>query len=115
MEMQAPSGLSPQDFALFTKTLVGLPVSRVWQGYGAAIFLEFGKLHSTRKRDGQPGSPRGDWSLFIEWSCASKESAASGAGVGVTESGGLGPSHVFKTEQSRRSASSEDFTKFISR
>jgi len=66
--MNVPSGLSPQDFSLFTETLVGLPVSRVWQGYGSAIFLEFGRLHSTRKRDGQPGSPRGEWSLFIEWS-----------------------------------------------
>ncbi len=56
------------DFRLFTSSLVGLPVSRVWQGYGSAIFLEFGKLHSTRKKNGQPGSPRGEWSLFIEWS-----------------------------------------------
>ena len=56
------------DFDLFTASLIGLPVSRIWQGYGTAIFLEFGKLHSTRKRDGQPGSPRGQWSLMIEWS-----------------------------------------------
>jgi hypothetical protein len=56
------------DFDLFAKPLIGLPVSRVWQGYGSAIFVEFGKLHSTVKRSGQPGSPRGEWSLFIEWS-----------------------------------------------
>jgi hypothetical protein len=57
-----------QDFTLFIEPLIGLPVSRVWQGYGSAIFLEFGRLHSTHKRDGQPGSPRGDWSLMITWS-----------------------------------------------
>ena len=66
--MKAQSEISVQDFAHFTETLIGLPVSRVWQGYGSAIFLEFGRLHSTRKRDGQPGSPRGEWTLMIEWS-----------------------------------------------
>jgi hypothetical protein len=64
----APIALSFEGFEQFTKSLIGLPVSRVWQGYGSAIFLEFGVLHSTRKRDGQPGSPRGEWSLMIEWS-----------------------------------------------
>ena len=48
--------------------LIGLPVSRVWQGYGSAIFLEFGLLRSRRKRDGSPSSPRGEWGLMIEWS-----------------------------------------------
>lgn len=56
------------DFDVFTASLIELPVSRIWQGYGSAIFLEFGRLHSTRMRDGQPGSPRGEWSLMIEWS-----------------------------------------------
>jgi hypothetical protein len=56
------------EFSSFTAPLIGLPVSQIWQGYGSAIFLEFGDLHSTRKRDGQPGSPRGEWSLMIEWS-----------------------------------------------
>jgi hypothetical protein len=65
--MSVHTELSLQGFAAFTETLIGLPVSRVWQGYGSAIFLEFGKLHSTRKRDGQPGSPRGESSLMIEW------------------------------------------------
>ena len=56
------------DFELFSSPLIGLSVSRVWQGYGSAIFVEFGKLHSTLARDGRPGSPRGEWTLFIEWS-----------------------------------------------
>jgi hypothetical protein len=56
------------DFELFSSPLIGLPVSRVWQGYGSAIFVEFGKLHSTLARDGRPGSLRGEWTLFIEWS-----------------------------------------------
>jgi hypothetical protein len=66
--MSTHSELSLAGFAEFSKPVIGLPVSRVWQGYGSAIFLEFGKLHSTLKRDGQPGSPRGEWSLMIEWS-----------------------------------------------
>lgn len=64
----SPQPCSLADFQTFVDTLLGLPVTRVWQGYGSAIFIEFGKLHSTQKKNGQPGSPRGDWSLFIEWS-----------------------------------------------
>lgn len=56
------------DFEMFASPLIGLPVSRIWQGYGSAIFVEFGKLQSTKTRDGRPGSPRGEWTLFIEWS-----------------------------------------------
>ena len=56
------------EFSCFVAPLIGLCVSRIWQGYGSTIFLEFGRLHSTRKRDGQLGSPRGEWSLFIAWS-----------------------------------------------
>jgi hypothetical protein len=63
-----PSVGNISDFSTFVAPLIGLPVSRIWQGYGSAIFLEFGRLHSTRKRGGQPGSPRGDWTLMIEWS-----------------------------------------------
>ncbi len=66
--MRTSFELSIESFADFTSGLIGLPVSRAWQGYGSAIFLEFGRLQSTRKRDGQPGSPRGEWTLFIEWS-----------------------------------------------
>ena len=66
--MSLRKGCTPEQFVLFCGPLMGLPVSRIWQGYGSAIFLEFGKLTSTRKRDGQPGSPRGEWTLFIEWS-----------------------------------------------
>jgi len=66
--MTSKKELDIPNFETFIAPLIGLPVSRVWQGYGSAIFLEFGTLHSTRTRDGQPGSPRGDWTLFVEWS-----------------------------------------------
>jgi hypothetical protein len=56
------------EFENFSRAMVGLPVSRVWQGYGSAIFLEFGRLQSALKHDGQPGSPRGEYTLMIEWS-----------------------------------------------
>ncbi len=66
--MDLISRCTPDDFTSFCNPLTGLPVSRIWQGYGSAIFVQFGKLTSTRKRDGQPGSPRGEWSLFVAWS-----------------------------------------------
>ena len=56
------------DFGRFAAPLIGLPISRIWQGYGSAIFIEFGRMHSTKTRDGRPGSPRGEWTLFVEWS-----------------------------------------------
>jgi hypothetical protein len=48
--------------------LVGLAVNNVWQGYGSAIFLEFGRLEKRQRRDGSPGNPPGEWGLMIEWS-----------------------------------------------
>jgi hypothetical protein len=58
----------PSNFEAFVNPLIGKQVTRIWQGYGSAIFAEFGVLQSRRKRDGQPGSPRGEWTLMIEWS-----------------------------------------------
>jgi hypothetical protein len=55
-------------FDEFCASLIGLPVSNVWQGYGSAIFLEFGRLAIRRRRDGSPGNPRGEWGLMVEWS-----------------------------------------------
>jgi hypothetical protein len=58
----------PFNFEVFVGPLIGKPVTHIWQGYGSAIFVEFGVLQSRKKRDGQPGSPRGEWTLMIEWS-----------------------------------------------
>jgi hypothetical protein len=61
------------DFDKFTASLVGLPVSHVWQGYGSAIFLEFGDVsEGRRRRDGSRGNPKGEWTLMIEWSIEGK-------------------------------------------
>lgn len=68
MQMKTVSGNAPADFAFFTLPLIGLPVSRIWQGYGSAIFLEFGRVQPRRRRDGSPGYPRGEWTLMIQWS-----------------------------------------------
>jgi hypothetical protein len=56
------------EFELFSAPLIGLPISRVWQGFGSAIFLEFGRVQPRRRPDGSPGSPHGEWTLMIEWS-----------------------------------------------
>ena len=53
---------------MFSAPLIGLPVSRIWQGYGSAIFLEFGTVQPRQRLDGSPGNPRGEWTLMIEWS-----------------------------------------------
>jgi hypothetical protein len=55
------------EFEIFAAPLVGLPLSRIWQGYGSAVFLEFGEVQPRRRRDGSPGNPRGQWTLMIEW------------------------------------------------
>jgi hypothetical protein len=56
-------------FADFSRPLIGLPVSWVWRGYGSALFLEFGRVSSgRRRRDGSLGNPEGEMTLMIQWS-----------------------------------------------
>jgi len=44
-----------------------MPISRVWRGYGAAIFLEFGRLlHPKQRRDGSEMGPSGEMGLMID-------------------------------------------------
>jgi len=67
--MNVASRNAEPDFISFSSSLIGLPVSHIWRGYGSAIFLEFGALAPRRIRsDGSPGNPRGEWTLGIEWS-----------------------------------------------
>jgi hypothetical protein len=66
--MTPPAICDPSSFEEFVRPLIGMPVSRIWQGYGSAIFVEFGVLQPSKKRNGQPGSPQGEWTLMIEWS-----------------------------------------------
>ena len=54
------------DFEAYSAPLIGLPLSRIWQGYGSAIFLEFGSVQPRRRRDGSPGNPRGEWTLMLQ-------------------------------------------------
>jgi hypothetical protein len=58
------------DFEEFTRPLLGLPASHIWQGYGSAIFVEFGSLAPSNRlrRDGSLGNPSGEFTLIIEWS-----------------------------------------------
>jgi hypothetical protein len=50
------------------KAMLGLPTSHVWRGHGSAIFLEFGDLTPTLRRNGQSGEPSGQFGIMIEWS-----------------------------------------------
>lgn len=54
--------------APFFAALIGKPISHVWRGHGSAIFLEFGELTPTTRRNGAPGQPDGELTLMIEWS-----------------------------------------------
>jgi hypothetical protein len=56
------------DFETLTASLIGLPISHIWRGYGSAIFLEFGSLEQRKRRDGSAGNPVGEWTLMVEWS-----------------------------------------------
>lgn len=55
-------------FEALAAALSGQPISHLWRGYGSAVFIEFGDLASTTKRDGSPGHPQGQVSLGVEWS-----------------------------------------------
>lgn len=55
-------------FNLFAASLIGVPISHVWRGYGSAIFIECGKLKPVYNRDGSIGHPEGEVSLGVEWS-----------------------------------------------
>ena len=52
----------------FIESLLGKVVSHVWQGYGSAIFIEFGHLTAKKKINGEDGNPVGELTLSIEWS-----------------------------------------------
>ena len=54
-------------FELFAASLIGMPISHVWRGYGSALFVELGTTMPRTRRDGSPGNPEGEVSLG-EWS-----------------------------------------------
>jgi len=55
-------------FHSFAATLMGLPISHVWHGYGSAIFIEIGELSPQTGQDGSPGNPEGEVSFGVDWS-----------------------------------------------
>ncbi|RVT93369.1 hypothetical protein [Sphingomonas crocodyli] len=55
-------------FESLSLSLIGLPISYIWRGYGSALFVECGELHPLLNRVGSPGHPEGDVSLAVEWS-----------------------------------------------
>lgn len=56
--------ITEKTFEELSSGIIGLPVSYVWQGYGTAIFLEFGELTYSDKLN----HPKGEFSLDLEWS-----------------------------------------------
>src|ERR1700722_689241 len=56
------------EFEHFQVALSRMKVSNVWRRTGSALFLEFGVLAPTTKRDGSAGPGQGELGLMIEWS-----------------------------------------------
>lgn len=52
----------------FIQALVGKVAAHVWRGHGSALFIEFGELTPTKRRNGREGNPKGELTLMIEWS-----------------------------------------------
>jgi hypothetical protein len=54
-------------FEKYASKLVGLPVSHVWNGYGSALFSEFGELGPKgHRKDGTERNPEGEMGMGIE-------------------------------------------------
>ncbi len=49
-----------------TRSLIGMPVSRVWKGFSSALFLELGDLHPVNLTRGRR-SKYGEANICIEW------------------------------------------------
>ena len=60
--------MSLELFESYRRTIIGLPLSLIWRGYGSAIFLEFGQLSSTQRKDGTAGNSTGEFAVMMEWS-----------------------------------------------
>ncbi|EIZ77603.1 hypothetical protein WSK_3839 [Novosphingobium sp. Rr 2-17] len=73
-------------FESFAASLIGLPISHVWRGYGSAVFIECGKLSPVTQRDGLPGNRDGEASLGVEWSWRIEDRAAIRCGSWSNES-----------------------------
>ena len=48
-------------------SLNGFPISRVWRGFGSAVFFELGELKSRKNRKGVE-SLHGEKTVMVEWS-----------------------------------------------
>ena len=60
----ARARVSREEFDRLACPLVGMPVSRVWRGYGTAAFLELGALTPTGHRHFE----KGEATVMVEWS-----------------------------------------------
>lgn len=62
-----PEVISADEFQKLARRLVGLPVSKVWRGFGSAIFLEFGRLsrNGAQQAKGE-GTAMPEWSWRVE-------------------------------------------------
>ena len=56
--------LTKEEFDRIVKPILGLEISRSWQGYGSALGIELGRLQTTF---GKSRELRGEASILIEW------------------------------------------------
>jgi hypothetical protein len=78
-------GSDEKIFEAYAAPLIGQPVTRVWQGHGTTLFLEFGRLISEFRRDGTMTGEIGAFTLMIDWSWRIEKGAAIMFGSGSAD------------------------------
>ncbi|WP_162143715.1 hypothetical protein [Hellea balneolensis] len=54
-----------------------MKLNNAWNGYGSAIFLEFGNLSDVTKKNGEKSNnPRGEITIMIEWDWRAEKEAS---------------------------------------
>jgi hypothetical protein len=85
--------VSADEFHDLTRSIVGLPISHAWRGYGSAVFLELGRLRrrpvlrqvSGLSRRRSPPNPKGESGVMIEWSWRIERAQSIAVGSGSSE------------------------------
>ena len=61
------ASMSQKLFEQYKTDLMCREVTNTWNGYGSAIFLEFGKLSSEDKNGNKHNNPKGEITIMVEW------------------------------------------------
>ena len=68
--------MSQELFERYKTDLLSMNLSNAWNGYGSAIFLEFGELSYKAKDEKKYNNPRGEITIMIEWDWRAEKDAS---------------------------------------